>query len=455
MSASKQVSTSELSLQELVDLRRKVSPVPLDVPRSSLLERFLVPPFSVLDARKGYWQERKRMWLAMGVKPTLGRGDNLLKFSKVASSGYGGRGKATSINTESWMNQKMEDGEVSGTPGTAQEGTSSFDPVLCELVYRWFTPIGGRVLDPFVGGPMAGIVAVHLNRSYTGVDIRPEQIDANKEQCAAICPNHTNMEWIVGSAVDVGTLCHGDYDLIYSCPPYADLEKYSDDPRDLSTMDYDEFLDTYQRAIMASCNLLREDRFACFVVGDIRDRKTGNYRNFVGDTVRAFQAAGLELYNDAVLVTAVGSLAIRAGKQFASSRKLGKAHQNVLVFLKGDAGRATKACGEVDIEGLEMPECTPGAIAICQSGGDEAYLYGNSGYSMEAYLHCDIAKGDCRLEGRLLFRMWLGTSDGWQRIEDNVELTYIAGGKPYLNKELFPGAPTPVGTALPMERIRR
>lgn len=42
----------------------------------SLSDRFVVPPFSVLDARQGYWQKRKRAWLAIGIKSELGRGDN-------------------------------------------------------------------------------------------------------------------------------------------------------------------------------------------------------------------------------------------------------------------------------------------------------------------------------------------------------------------------------------------
>jgi hypothetical protein len=43
-------------------------------PRPSLSDRFIVPPFSVLDARQGYWQERKRAWLALGIQSELGRG---------------------------------------------------------------------------------------------------------------------------------------------------------------------------------------------------------------------------------------------------------------------------------------------------------------------------------------------------------------------------------------------
>ena len=41
----------------------------------SLAARFMIPPFSVLNAREGWWQDRKRMWLAMGIKSELGRGD--------------------------------------------------------------------------------------------------------------------------------------------------------------------------------------------------------------------------------------------------------------------------------------------------------------------------------------------------------------------------------------------
>lgn len=40
----------------------------------SLSERFGVPPFSVLDARQGYWQERKKAWLSLGIRSELGRG---------------------------------------------------------------------------------------------------------------------------------------------------------------------------------------------------------------------------------------------------------------------------------------------------------------------------------------------------------------------------------------------
>lgn len=47
-----------------------------DAPASAkLADRFGIPPFSVLNAREGWWQERKRTWLALGIKSELGRGE--------------------------------------------------------------------------------------------------------------------------------------------------------------------------------------------------------------------------------------------------------------------------------------------------------------------------------------------------------------------------------------------
>lgn len=627
----------------------------------SLAGEFLIPPFTVLNAREGWWMDRKRAWLGLGIKSEVGRGENLLKMSDtmlepdpekraaMQAARDAGKGKARTFGQDLMRGEgtNVVTGEGKGRkPGlggvtmdalsshpryyeqkTAAEakvgrkltpeeferdhwvlpdselssGTSIFDPVLCELAYRWFSPPGGRVLDPFAGGSVRGIVAAALGRRYTGVDLRAEQIEANRAQWPAVadqlgtpaprataeevpaltideiegirvvrddavlggtkrraldrlmasidaeelvyatpaygfaqialagacraagkkatifvaarserhprtqaaadlgativevkagrlnviqsrarkhceatgayqvpfgmddeiflsamaesvaelpgpaptevwcvagsglltralqrafpdavhhavqigrnpdvggaklwkapeafeddatdpppfpsCSNYdakawrfirehaaegalfwnlgadpepvaafdpVEPEWLEGDSnvVLADDAVGADFDFIFSCPPYGDLEVYSDDPADISTLEQSAFDAIYGDIIAKAVARLADNRFACFVVGDYRDKR-GIYANFVSKTIAAFEAAGAPLYNEAILVTSVGSLPIRTAKQFRSGRKLGKTHQNVLVFVKGNPRQAVEALGPVDVD---------------------------------------------------------------------------------------------------------
>lgn len=250
------------------------------------------------------------------------------------------------------MRHEHELGTSSSLDDPNISGTSIFDPVLCEIAYRWFCPKGGQVLDPFAGGSVRGIIASRLGLAYTGLELRPEQIAANQAQ-AGLC-GQPLPQWLEGDAARLEAIC-GDLraDLIFSCPPYWNLEVYSDDPRDLSTMSEEKFFAVQTLVIKQAVALLKPDRFAFWVCSDVRD-KAGFYVNLPGRTIDAFRSAGAGLYNDAVLVTMVGSLPVRINQQFTGSRKLGRTHQNVLVFCKGDPKRATQAIG--DVEFGEVPE---------------------------------------------------------------------------------------------------
>ena len=286
-------------------------------PRASgvVAQRFTLPPFSLLDSRQGEWQERKRAWLSLGLKSDAGRDD-----------AYCYRG---AISTDDFMGSEM------AKIGSA---VSVFDPVVCELAYRWFSPKGGQIVDPFAGGSVRGIVAGALAMNYWGCDLRQEQIDANNLQ-ANLIETAIRPQWVCGdSMVKMDEAPEADF--VFSCPPYGDLEVYSDDPNDLSNMDYHVFIAAYKRIILRSVKVMKEDTFAAFVVGDFRDKK-GFYRNFVSETIDGFEQAGAKLYNEAILATSVGSAAMRVTKQFETGRKMAKTHQNMLVFCKGDWRKAT------------------------------------------------------------------------------------------------------------------
>lgn len=315
----------------------------------SLSESFIMVPFSILDTRTGEWLQRKRDWLSLGFNSQETREDvELIAKSGQSSAVYELKNQMREVlkREPSWdevINKAKEKGLH------IFEGASIFDPVLCELMYNWFNIPNGRILDPFAGGSVRGIIAGYLNYDYTGIDLREEQILSNRKQAEKLSVQ--NINWLIGDSNKVLDTITEEFDFVFSCPPYADLEVYSDKPEDLSNMDYEDFIEVYRSIIQKSASKLKDNSFACFVVGDVRD-KNGFYRNFVSDTIQAFRDAGLELYNEMILINSIGSMAIRLRRQFNSGRKCGKIHQNVLVFYKGKPCEIKEKYGELNLENV-------------------------------------------------------------------------------------------------------
>lgn len=281
--------------------------------KGDLKRDFGANPFSILDTKDGLWQARKRKWISLGIKSEVGR-------------------SAVTYHMKDWADKKGQEGTLKGNK--LPSDTSIFDPVLCELMYRWFCPKGGMILDPFAGGSVRGIVANYLGYKYHGIDIRQEQIESNREQAINILGSENLPQWYVGDSNivldrDWGT----QFDMIFTCPPYANLEVYSDLRGDISNMDYDDFMFTLESIIRKSCKLLKPCGMAVIVVGEIRDKK-GDYYGFTADTIKAFQKCkGMSFYNDAILATSLASAALRANGNMKSG-KLVKVHQNILIFKK-------------------------------------------------------------------------------------------------------------------------
>jgi len=280
-----------------------------------LRDKFMEPPFSVLDTRTSSWQNRKKLWISKGLKSEVGRKENLTHVMPMKS-----------YDSENMAEEYYEKGK--------ETGTSVFDPSLTELMYKWFCPENGAILDPFAGGSVRGVVANYLGYKYTGLELRQEQVDSNREQALNILSIENQPQWYCGDSEKLlDDKWNLKFDFLFSCPPYADLEVYSDLPDDLSNMDYKDFLTKYCSIIKKSLELLKPNSYACFVVGDVRD-KQGYYLDFISDTKKAFINSGAKLYNEAILLNSVGTASMRANRIFSAGQKLVKIHQNVLIFKK-------------------------------------------------------------------------------------------------------------------------
>ncbi len=267
-----------------------------------LVEKFGVPPFSIFEVRKGYWQQRKKAWKAV--------------IGEVGESREG----------------------VTFSDSSIMEGltdVSLLDPVLCELIVSWFgLGKGTKCVNPFAGDTTFGHVSTFKGCEFIGIEVRPEQVALNEKKMSAaklsakyICDDGQNI---------LNHVEQNSQDLLFCCPPYYDLEVYSDLPTDASNAPtYEDFMKIMENGFGGAIKTLKDNRFAAIVVSNIRDKKTGFYRNFVDDIIRLFQRNGMHFYNDIILVDSLGSAPRRATHNM-KYRKVVKVHQNVLIFYKGD-----------------------------------------------------------------------------------------------------------------------
>ena len=266
--------------------------------RGKLTDRYVTNPFSVLDGRSGEWGKRKEEWRAI-IPDDNRRGGARL---------FGGN---------------------LGMPSN-----SMLDPVLIETLLAWFAPYeGAKVFDCFAGDPQGSIVASYLGYDYTGIELRQEQVDVNLANCRKL---DLSPRYICDDGRNVCDHIEAEsQDLLISCPPYFDLEVYSDDQRDASNQgSFDDFYAILDEAFSESIKCLKPNRFACVIVTDIR-KPDGTYYDFVERVRGTFERNGMGLYNHLILATPLGTSAMRVNKSMVR-RKPVRAHQNVLVFLKGN-----------------------------------------------------------------------------------------------------------------------
>jgi len=212
-------------------------------------------------------------------------------------------------------------------------GTHSVFPApLVEWVLLRYAPSGSRILDALAGGPPRAVVAAIMGYEYVGFDIRQEQIDENLKLLTEM-DLHNSVDYYLGD----GCLLQpafpmGEFDCALTCPPYWNLEKYSDLPNDLSNAkSYTDFDLSMQKCAKAHRPHMKPGAFVCIVVGPFRDKKTGELIDFPAHTVMNFQDAGFIYWQQIVLSKNFASAAKRSTNAW-KGHKLVPAHEFLLVF---------------------------------------------------------------------------------------------------------------------------
>lgn len=274
----------------------------LDAKRT-MSDYFGVAPFSILNTTDKDWINRKQRWNKL-----------------INDTGQARKNVLAGGNSEKDVMNNMN-------------GSSILDAVLAELMIKWFTEEGFTTFDPFAGDTVFGFISGYLKRPFEGIELRQEQVDFNQMQCNR---ENLNCKYICDTSENMDKYIENESkDFIFSCPPYADLEVYSDLKEDLSTMSHEDFFKVYEKILKNTYNKLKNDRFAVIVTSEVRNKK-GEYIRLVPNTINIMVEAGYIYYNDIILMNSVGTLPMRTGRHMNAGRKIGRRHQNVLVFYKGN-----------------------------------------------------------------------------------------------------------------------
>ncbi len=165
-------------------------------------------------------------------------------------------------NSQSFLNDnqtKKLEGSVLSFPRRSPFGNPKYrgnadGGILLNLIRHYSA---SRVGDPMEGGGTSRDVCKELGIEYWGGDLR-NGFDATKDTLP------------------------GEFDLVYVHPPYWDIIKYSNDPRDLSSCkDYEEFFERLKAVLTNSSRSLGRNGRLAVVIGDIR--KKGKYISVLKD----------------------------------------------------------------------------------------------------------------------------------------------------------------------------
>lgn len=181
-----------------------------------------------------------------------------------------------------------------------------------QVIYSLYCPPGGFVVDPTCGGNIRGIVAADMGLRYLGIDLS-ERVLMNTPR--------DGVEYVQADCMEYH---FPECDLICSSLPYGRLERYGGGEKDLSEMEYEDFIDTVCALVRKS---LKAAPFVAFEVGSYREGK--KYRPIAADVM---SRCSKYLYDEMIIHRNASLTAWMGQKNWEKSRKLVRCHSTVMVF---------------------------------------------------------------------------------------------------------------------------
>ena len=163
-----------------------------DEEKGDISKDFIIFPCSILDQSNSKWQDRKKYWIKrLDINDNVNSREekliksNMLKYPLTYSRYLKFRQKNNEQLSFEEFVEKINPPEFEkDKQNIRSKGVSIFDPVLSELMCKWFSPyFGGKIFDCFAGDCFKGLVFALCGYEFTGIELRQEQVDDNINCC--------------------------------------------------------------------------------------------------------------------------------------------------------------------------------------------------------------------------------------------------------------------------------
>jgi DNA modification methylase len=198
---------------------------------------------------------------------------------------------------------------------------SPFPEEVSRVCYELYLRDCKHIFDPFAGWGERGFFAKEYCKEYTGFDINAMAIQHAEDHYG-----------IQNDLADSYTVKLPKFDGLFTCPPYWNLERYTDQGIDAAKT-WKDFLFRYSFIFHKAYEVADTGSMFCIMVGDWR--KDGVYYDIAHQTRKIFEDLGATTIDDVVISRkGVSKITI----MLPQAKRLGysvKVHSSLLVFKKG------------------------------------------------------------------------------------------------------------------------
>ncbi|MHB1357683.1 MAG: DNA methyltransferase [Anaerolineae bacterium] len=152
----------------------------------------------------------------------------------------------------------------------------NFIPQIPHQMMKRYTKKGEWVLDTFAGSGTTLIEGQRLGRNTLGIELQPRMVDQAKHLVSLEPnPHGVTIDVVGGDSADIDyravlqSYGQTSVQLVIMHPPYFDIIRFSDDPRDLSNAaDISKFLAMMGAIVENAARVLDKGRYLALVIGD-------------------------------------------------------------------------------------------------------------------------------------------------------------------------------------------